>query len=137
MRLRTLRGDDDGAIVALSDGYFVARTSAARGDADGHGWQVFGRKLAAALQRAGRADQANGVLREILESLGPTDPARVPVLEDLASIALARGKPEEAERWRREATQVPEAARPSARISRLSRGPAVASMRPAGARRKS
>jgi serine/threonine protein kinase len=130
VRLRTLRGDDEGAIAALSDGYFVARTSAARGDADGHGWQAFGRKLAAALLRAGRNDQANGLLLEVLETLGPTDHARVPVLEDLASIAQARGKLEDAERWRREASQVPQSSRPSSRVARASRGPAVASKRP-------
>ena len=94
VRLRTLRGDDEGAIAALSDGYFVARTYAARGDADANGWHVFGRKLAAALRRAGRMDQANGLLLEVLETLGPTDVARAPVLEDLAALARARGRDE-------------------------------------------
>jgi serine/threonine-protein kinase len=130
VRLRQLRGDEDGSIAALSDGYFVARTYAARGDADANGWHVFGRKLAAALQRSGRTDQANGLLREVLETLGPTDHARVPVLEDLASIALARGKPEEAARWRSEANQLPDASRPPAnRTSRASRPTGVAPAR--------
>ena len=130
IRLRTLRGDEEGAIAALSDGYFVARTNAARGDADANGWHVFGRKLAAALRRAGRTDQANGLLREILETLGPTDKARGPVLEDLTSIAEARGKTEDAERWRQEASQLTEALRPSAgRVARVARAPGISSQR--------
>jgi hypothetical protein len=119
VRLRALRGDTDGSIAALSDGYFVSRTCAARGDAEAGGWHVFGRKLATALHAIGRTDQANGLLLEMLQTLGPTDYARAPVLEELASIASSRGKGAEAERWRLEATMLSEP--PRAPVSRVSR----------------
>ena len=127
VRLRTLRGDDEGAVAALSDGYFVARTYAARGDADANGWHVFGRKLAAALVRAGHADQANGVLLEVLENLGPSDVARAPVLEDLASTAQTRGKTDDAARWQREASLFPPEARTSPGRGSRGSGSAVVS----------
>ena len=127
VRLRALRGDTDGSIAALSDGYFVSRTCAARGEADANGWHVFGRKLATALHGVGRIDQANGLLIEMLQTLGPTDYARAPVLELLAGIAAASGKQAEAERWRREATMLAEP--PRAPVSRASRS-IVESRRP-------
>ena len=107
-RIRTQRGDDDGAIAALSDGYSASRTQMVRGDAEAasSAWSVFGRKLAAALLRAGHVDPAHGVLTEILEAMGPRDAARVPVCEHLALIAEIRDRQEEAERWRREARSI-------------------------------
>jgi hypothetical protein len=120
VRLRTLRGDVDGVIAALSDGYSVARTCAGRGEADADGWHVFGRKLAVALRAAGRASQARGVLLEVLQSLGPADWARAPVLEELASLAVDGGRTSEAERWTREANDLPKAQRTSSgRLARV------------------
>jgi serine/threonine-protein kinase len=133
VRLRTLRGDEEGAIATLSDAYFVSRTCATRGEADANGWHVFGRKLASALHRAGRTDQANGLLEEVLQNLGPTDLARAPVLEELATIAASRGKARDAERWRHEAVALSE--RPRATVSRAPRatrsGEVLASRPPA------
>jgi serine/threonine protein kinase len=133
VRLRTLRGDEEGAVAALSDAYSVSRTCATRGEADANGWHVFGRKLAAALHRIGRTDQANGLLVEVLQNLGPTDYARAPVLEELASIATSRGKQGEAERWQREAAMLSE--RPRAPASRASNAPRGSNGKPPSSRR--
>ena len=43
--------------------------------------------------RRGKTDQAKGLLVEVLQTLGPADHARAPVLEELAMIATATGKP--------------------------------------------
>jgi hypothetical protein len=112
-RLRSLRGDIVQSIAALSDGYAVARQSAARGDMEGSGWHVLGRKLGAALREAGRVDQARGVLVEVLQGLGPSDSSRVAILNDLAGLASSRGLQGEADRWLQEANQVPPSRRTS------------------------
>ena len=121
-RKRTERGDDDGAVRALRDGYLAARARLAKGEGDalGSGWVVFGRKLADALLNAARTDQAHGVLREILEGLGPDEPGRGAVLELLARTASARGKHIEALRFQREAA-VAEAAEERRFTSRQNR----------------
>jgi serine/threonine protein kinase len=113
-RIRTLCGDDEGAIAALSDGYAASRTQMVRGDAEAaaSAWSVFGRKLASALLRAGHVDPAHGVLTEILEAMGPRDATRVPVCEHLAVIAEIRERHDEAERWRREARSIAAGAHP-------------------------
>ncbi|MGO8995063.1 MAG: protein kinase domain-containing protein [Polyangiaceae bacterium] len=132
VRLRALRGDVEGSIAALSDGYFVSRTCAARGEADANGWHVFGRKLATALRGVGKTDQAKGLLVEVLQTLGPADHARAPVLEELAMIATATGKPGEAERWRREASLLSE---PRVAVSRPPRSSSIESRRPPPSRK--
>jgi len=113
--LRAGRGDHDGAIASLTDGYIAARTSFARAEIDAQGCVVFGRKLAAALHAAGRTDQAHGVLSEILQTIPPADAARIELLEELARVAKSRGKPEEEARWRREALESREEVRTSVR----------------------
>jgi hypothetical protein len=52
------------------------------------------------------------VLVEVLQGLGPSDAARVAILNDLAALASSRGLQSEAERWLREASEV-QAARTS------------------------
>ncbi|MGO8996359.1 MAG: protein kinase domain-containing protein [Polyangiaceae bacterium] len=134
VRLRMLRGDLEGAISTLTDAYWVARTRASRGDTEADGWHVFGRKLATALHRVGRNDQAKGLLVEVLQTLGPADGARAPVLEELASIAAASGRNAEAERWRREALGV--VAAPAGQAPRSGRRAAVRPGDSSGSSRK-
>jgi hypothetical protein len=104
-RVRTDRGDEDGAISALFDGFSAARRRAARGD-----WETanmafvrFGSRLAEVLADAGKPDQAHGVAVEVLAGMGPGARGRAPLLEVLARIASMRGKHGEAARFMREA----------------------------------
>jgi serine/threonine-protein kinase len=102
---RARRGDDEGSIAALHDGLSTARALTARGDGDAtsSGWVAFACDLAETLARAGHADQAHGILVEVLESLGPDDRGRVAPLELLARVAMMRNRVEDAARWRSEA----------------------------------
>jgi serine/threonine protein kinase/tetratricopeptide (TPR) repeat protein len=108
--LRMVRGDVDGAIAALHDAVRAARIQTARGEEDlaGSAWAIFGRKLATALIEAGLFDEAHGVLLETLEASGERDMSRVLVLEQLAMVALHRGRAEEARRRWGEALAIAE-----------------------------
>jgi tetratricopeptide (TPR) repeat protein len=57
---------------------------------------IFGRKLGAALTRAGQHADAEGVLREALDIAEPTGRDRAQVLEALAHVARNRGRGTEA-----------------------------------------
>jgi hypothetical protein len=103
-RQRDARGDYGGAIVALRDAVVVAQSQYTRGDPDALSvWASFGRKLASALTRVGRTDDAHGVLTEILHVLDPRDPARPLLLEQLTDVAERRGRAPDAARYRAEA----------------------------------
>jgi hypothetical protein len=104
-RLRTSRGDDDGAIASLEAGFSATRRWAARGDWEGASWAFvrLGTQLAERLVAVGREGQAHGVAVEVLQALGPGARSRAPLLEILSRVASARGKHGEAARLMREA----------------------------------
>jgi serine/threonine-protein kinase len=105
---RARRGDDEGAITALLEGLSAARAQTARGDGDpaSSGWVAFACDLAEALLRSGSADQAHGVLVEVLEALPPDDRGRAAVLAMLARVAKARGRDADATRFQNEAEAI-------------------------------
>jgi Protein kinase domain/AAA ATPase domain len=109
-RERTRCGSDEATIALLWDGIRVARDHELRGDAEAQvavsARIVFGRKLGEALVRSGRLDQAQGVLAEVLELAPQRDSARAQVLEGLAAIAHNRGRPDEADKRRAEASMI-------------------------------
>ncbi len=109
-RERTRCGSDEATIALLLDGIRAARDHELRGDAEAQvaisARVVFGRKLGEALVRSGRLDQAQGVLAEILELAPQRDVARAHVLERLAAIAWNRGRSEEADQRRAEASMI-------------------------------
>ncbi len=109
-RQRSARGDDDGAIAALTRAVSAARVQVMLGEtaAASAALGVFGRKLAAALVTAERMEEAQSVLEEILATAEPRAFTRACVLEQLAVIADLRGLPQEADRRRREALEVAE-----------------------------
>ena len=109
-RERSRCGSDEATIALLWDGIRVAREHELRGEAEAQvavsARIVFGRKLGESLVRAGRLDQAQGVLAEILELAPQRDAARARVLEGLAMIASSRGRTEEADQRRAEASMI-------------------------------
>ncbi len=109
-RERARCGSDDATIALLWDGIRVAREHELRGDAEAQvaisARIVFGRKLGEALVRSGRLDQAQGVLAELLELAPQRDSARAQVLEGLATIAYNRGRDDEADQRRSEASMI-------------------------------
>jgi serine/threonine protein kinase/CheY-like chemotaxis protein len=109
-RLRSARGDGEGAIAALSTALAAGRVQVMRGEAEAASTAlgVFGRKLAAALVAAGRPDEAQGVLDEVLDTSEPKDATRAAVLAQLATVAELRGHIEETDRRRREALEIAE-----------------------------
>ena len=125
-RERTRCGSDEATIALLWDGIRVAREHELRGDAEAQvaisARVVFGRKLGEALVRSGRLDQAQGVLAEVLELAPQRDSARAQVLEGLATIAHNRGRADEADKRRAEASMIADYAGDRELAARL-RGP--------------
>lgn len=109
-RLRAARGDKHGVIAALTLAMSAARIEWTQGgtEAASTALEVFGRKLAAALVSAGRMEQAQSVLDEILNTTEPRDLARATLLEQCAHVAELRGRNDQAERLRREALKIAE-----------------------------
>ncbi len=91
-RLRQSRGDLDGAIDVLREGMDAARHLMMRGDMETAttGLAIFGRKLGTVLLKAGRIDEAQGVLLETLDLTSPVSSARALVLEQLGVAAQLR-----------------------------------------------
>ncbi|MEZ4295940.1 MAG: response regulator [Polyangiaceae bacterium] len=109
-RLRSARGDEDGAISALSRAVSAARVQVMLGEtaAASAALGVFGRKLATALVNANRIEEAQAVLDEVLRVAEPRALTRAAVLEQLATIAEVLDRPLEAEQRRREALAIAE-----------------------------
>jgi len=109
-RARAARGDNDGAIAALSAAVGAARVQGMRGETDtaSAALSVFGRKLATALVAAARFDEAHGVLDEILDGATPKDATRAAVLDQLATVSELRGRTEDTDRYRNEALEIAE-----------------------------
>jgi serine/threonine protein kinase/CheY-like chemotaxis protein len=109
-RARTARGDKEGAIAALGHAVSAARAHWMSGEAEAASAAlgVFGRKLAAALVSAGRMEEAQGILDEILETTELRSLARAALLEQCAIVAELRGRNEQAARQKREALEIAE-----------------------------
>lgn len=109
-RLRAARGDKQGVIRALTQAVAAARLEWSQDGSEGASTalEVFGRKLATALVAAGRMEQAQGVLDEILNTTEPRDLARATLLEQCAQVSELRGRNDQAERLRLEALKIAE-----------------------------
>jgi serine/threonine-protein kinase len=85
-------GDTSTEIMALRRGLEIARVEISRGELDDPlgAVLIFGRKLGAALTRAGNFADAEGVLREALDVAGPSGSDRARVLGALAHVARGR-----------------------------------------------
>lgn len=121
-RLRASRGDDEGAIMALAEGFRVARATAMRhGDDEASidAWTTFARKLGDALVRAGRHDEALSVLTDARSNQQASDNSRALLLEQLSRVQTLRGRHEEAARLRSEALALAERRGDPALIARL------------------
>ncbi|HRG95996.1 MAG TPA: protein kinase [Polyangiaceae bacterium] len=97
--LRLARGDAEGAIAALANGFAAARWLEVRGDFSNaqSARLVFGRKLGRLLCASGRANDAVGVLKEAYGS-AETARARLDVLVDLVDALACEGHYAQAER---------------------------------------
>jgi serine/threonine protein kinase len=86
------RGDTASEVLALRRGLETARREISRGELDDplSAVLIFGRKLGAALTRAGSYADAEGVLREALDVAGPSGSDRARVLGALAHVARGR-----------------------------------------------
>ncbi len=92
------RNDPDGEVLALRRGLELARREIARGELDDplRAVVIFGRKLGAALTRAGNFSDAEGVLREALDCAGPSNSETARLLGALALVARGRERDTEA-----------------------------------------
>lgn len=86
------RNDNESEILALRRGLELARREIARGELDDplRAVVIFGRKLGAALTRAGNFSDAEGILREALDCAGPSNTERARLLGALAVVARGR-----------------------------------------------
>ncbi len=84
--------DSNGEILALRRGLELGRREIARGELDDplRAMVIFGRKLGAALTRAGNFSDAEGVLREALDCAGPSNSETARLLGALAVVARGR-----------------------------------------------
>jgi serine/threonine-protein kinase len=87
------RGDLGGAVDALRRGLELARMEIGRGELDDPlgAAVLFSCKLGDALAEAGKYGDAEGILREAVELVGPAGEARPRVLTSLAAVARAEG----------------------------------------------
>ena len=92
------RGDTATEIMALRRGLQLAREEISRGELDDplRAVLIFGRKLGAALTRAGSFADAEGVLQEALDVAGPSGLDRARVLGALAHVARGRQRSRDA-----------------------------------------
>lgn len=102
------RGDAEGNILALRRGLELARRELFRGELEDpmRAVAIFGRKLGEALAQHGSLLEAEGVLRESLDMVGPSGPDRARVLGALARVANGRKHHNEAQMYLREAIEI-------------------------------
>jgi serine/threonine-protein kinase len=107
-----VRGDATGATHAYRRGVEVARRELLESGEEivSAALVTFGRKLGQALEHAGDAAGAEGVLREALDMAGPEDKERARILVVLGRVATARDRRREAQRWLGQALEVAHAA---------------------------
>jgi hypothetical protein len=106
--LATIRGDQQGAIMALRRALELARRELFRGELDDpeRAVLIFSRKLGDALAKNGQLNDAEGVLREALDVAGPSGSDRASVLASLAHVAHGRDRRQEARDYLREAVEL-------------------------------
>ncbi len=88
------RGDDEASIEALRLALDAARLDC-RADAERRPSEavlVFGRKLGDALLRAGRLVEADSLLRELIDLVGPDSPDGMLIMRGLARVARAESQ---------------------------------------------
>lgn len=92
------REDPETEVLALRRGLEIARLEISRGELDDpmRAVVIFGRKLGAALTRAGNFSDAEGVLREALDYAGPSHSERARLLGALAVVSRGRERPADA-----------------------------------------
>ena len=92
------RGDLASEVLALRRGLEMARQEISRGELEDplRAVLIFSRKLGASLTRAGDFADAEGVLREALDVVGPSGAERAKVLSALAHVAHGRRREPEA-----------------------------------------
>jgi serine/threonine protein kinase len=102
------RGDNQGAIMALRRALELARRELFRGELDDpmRAVLIFSRKLGEALARGGHLNDADGVLREALDVVGPSGPDRAAVLGALAHVAHGRERRQDARHYLNEALEL-------------------------------
>jgi serine/threonine protein kinase len=102
---RTRSGDTTGAVVALQRGLELARQELFRGriDEPERALVLFGRKLGEALFKLRKLADAEGVLREAIDTPGAPTAERARALGALAQVSLARGKKPDAAKFLAEA----------------------------------
>jgi tetratricopeptide (TPR) repeat protein len=102
------RGDHQGAIMALRRALELARRELFRGELDDpmRAVLIFSRKLGEALARGGQLNDADGVLREALDVVGPSGPDRAAVLAALAHVAHGRERRQDARHYLSEALEL-------------------------------
>jgi serine/threonine-protein kinase len=105
---RAAHGDLDGSVSALRHALDLARRELHRDELDDPVGAIltFSRKLAEALAAAERWSDAEGVLREALDSAPPTSEHRAHLLGVMAQVAGARRQLDEARRYLDEAMRV-------------------------------
>ena len=101
-------GDPSGAILALRRGLELARRELFRGELDEPEKAViiFSRKLGEALAKGGFLTDADGVLREAMDLVGPSGPERARLLGVLAFVVRERGRLKEALSFLNEALDI-------------------------------
>lgn len=104
----TARGDTHGEVLALRRGLEIARKEISRGELDDplRAVLIFSRRLGASLTRAGNYADAEGVLREALDVVGPSGTDRARVLSALAHVAHGRQRESEAMGYIEQAIEV-------------------------------
>lgn len=104
-RLRAQRGDATGAIDMLAAGMRAARALHVRGEVEAATSAIvsFGKKLGQTLIDAGRHEEAESVLTEVLDRAGTGDADRARIASDLAKLVRRRGALEQADALRQEA----------------------------------
>jgi len=104
----TSRGDVQGSVIALRRGLELARREIFRGELEDptRAVIIFSRKLGEALTALGNFTDADGVLREALDVVGPSGSERARVLAALAQVAHGRARDGEAAEYLREAIDI-------------------------------
>jgi serine/threonine-protein kinase len=108
-RLRSMRGDDDGAVLMLLEGFEAARSQNMRSElAAASAEAVFARKLGTTLLNARQFEEAVRFLQKSAEKTDDRPAERALLLEQLAIALTGCGHREEALRWRKEAQALAE-----------------------------
>lgn len=98
-----LRGDNRGAVLAYRRAHEIARKKVLESvdPVMDSACLTFSQKLAEALLASGELISAEGILREALDRLGPTDPKRARFFLSIGRVLIARGRQRDATRYLR------------------------------------